>query len=110
MLQQEPVPSHRMPCAVSLPRCSTKREALPADRERIIACTLTHLALLCPRVTNLHRPQVTKSVKDDIAGDLERKLHAALDDALATIRGEVRRDTAPIQQDVKAIKAKVGLS
>jgi hypothetical protein len=71
-------------------------------------CACAHLPDV-PLCAGLRLSQVTQGVKDTVAGDLERKLHTALDDALATIRNEVRRDIAPVAQDVKAIKAHVGM-
>jgi hypothetical protein len=36
--------------------------------------------------------------------DLERRMHLALDDALETIKGEIKKDLAPIEEDVKRLK------
>jgi hypothetical protein len=36
-----------------------------------------------------------------VAGDLERKLHTALDSALATIHSQVRCSIAPVAQDAQ---------
>ena len=49
-----------------------------------------------------------KSMKDALKGeavqDLERRMHMALDDALDTIKGEVKKELAPLASEIKALK------
>eukprot|EP00198_Chlamydomonas_reinhardtii_P005924 XP_001695260.1 flagellar associated protein [Chlamydomonas reinhardtii] len=46
-----------------------------------------------------------KFAKEAAVADLERKMHAALDESLERIRGEVAADVVPLEKDVGRIKA-----
>ncbi len=46
-------------------------------------------------------------MRTEAVADLERKMHSALDDALVTIKSEVRADIMPLAGEVDKLKREV---
>jgi hypothetical protein len=57
----------------------------------------------------LRQSKIRELLKGEAVADLEKRMHSALDDAMATIKGVVANDIkvelGPIKQDVERLKA-----
>ncbi len=75
---------------VSVVAADITADQVSALRSEIPAAVLKSLQGDMKVVEEQMRVSLTKNVKEVVVVDLEKKMHAALDDALNTIRNEVR--------------------